>query len=117
MLVALAGDVFAGYLTIDWSSAYPPFQQDGIPEIIDFNVLSRSRRRGIGTRLMDEAERRIAEGSPVAGVGFGMDPDYGDAQRMYIKRGYVPDGAGLRYKDRYVKIGDRLLWTMRWPST
>lgn len=108
VLVALAGDLFAGYLTIDWSSAYPPFQQGGIPEIADFNVLPRFRRRGIGTRLMDEAERRIAESAPVAGVGFGMDADYGAAQRMYVKRGYVPDGAGLRYKGRYVKHGDRV---------
>ena len=108
VLVALAGDVFAGYLTIDWSSAYPPFQKAGIPEITDFNVLPRFRRLGIGTRLMDEAERRIAERSTVAGAGFGMDPDYGAAQRMYVKRGYVPDGAGLRYKDRYIKHGDQV---------
>ena len=108
VLVALVGDVFAGYLTIDWSPTYPPFQQGGIPEITDFNVLPRFRRRGVGTRLMDEAERRISENSPVAGVAFGMDADYGGAQRMYVKRGYIPDGAGLRYKDSYVKYGDRV---------
>ena len=69
-------------------------------------MLPQFRRRGIGTRLMDEAEHRIAERSPAAGVGFGLTPDYGAAQRMYVKRGYVPDGKGIRSNDRYVEPGD-----------
>ena len=108
VLVAIVGGEFAGYLTIDWRPAYPPFRQGGIPEITDFNVLPPFRRRGIGTRLMDEAERRISERSPVAGIGFGLTPDYGAAQRMYVKRGYVPDGMGMRSNDRYVKHRDRV---------
>ena len=108
VLVALAGGEFVGYLTVDWRPVYPPFRESGIPEITDFNVLPPFRRRGIGTRLMDEAERRIAERSPVAGIGFGLTPDYGAAQRMYVKRGYVPDGMGMRSNDRYVKHGDRV---------
>ena len=108
VLVALIGGEFAGYLTIDWRSVYPPFRQSGIPEITDFNVLPPVRRRRIGTRLMDEAERRIAERSPVAGIGFGLTPDYGAAQRMYVMRGYVPDGMGIRRDDRCVNPGDRV---------
>ena len=108
VLVALADAEFVGYLTIDWKPVYPLFRQGGIPEITDFNVLPQFRRRGIGTRLMDEAERRIAERSPVAGIGFGLTPDYGPAQRMYVKRGYVPDGMGIRSNDRYVNPGDRV---------
>ena len=106
VLVASVGGEFAGYLTIDWRSAYPTFRRDGIPEIADFSVLPRFRRRRIGTRLMDEAEGRIAERSPVAGIGFGLTPDYGAAQRMYVRRGYVPDGMGIRKNDRYVRPGD-----------
>ena len=94
VLVALAGGEFVGYLTVDWRPVYPPFRESGIPEITDFNVLPPFRRRGIGTRLMDEAEHRIAERSPVAGIGFGLTPDYGAAQRMYVKRGYVPQWQG-----------------------
>src|SRR5258708_31149455 len=45
---------FAGYLTINWRSDYPPFREQNIPEIQDFNVLPQHRRQGIGTRLMDE---------------------------------------------------------------
>ena len=32
-----------------------------------------------------------------AGIAFGLYADYGAAQRLYIKRGYVPDGRGLHY--------------------
>jgi GNAT superfamily N-acetyltransferase len=95
VVVATADAAIVGYLTIDWTSHYPAFAAAGVPEIVDFNVIARARRHGIGTRLMDEAERRIARRSPIAGIGVGMYADYGSAQRMYVKRGYVPDGAGL----------------------
>ena len=108
VLLAFESGEFAGYLTVDWRSIYPAFRQDGIPEISDFNVLPRFRRRGIGTRLMDEAERRIVERSPVAGIGFGLYQDYRAAQRMYVQRGYVPDGEGLKKNGRDVKPGDRV---------
>ena len=106
VLVAWEHERFAGYLTIVWESGYPPFRAAGIPEIVDFNVLPRCRRHGIGTLLMDAAERLIAERSSEAGIGVGMDPDYGPAQRLYVKRGYVPDGRGLSTGDRYVVPGE-----------
>ena len=60
VLVALLDGTFAGYLTVNWHSEYPPFRQENIPEIQDFNVLPHYRRQGIGTHLMDAAERLIA---------------------------------------------------------
>lgn len=106
VLVAFLDDAFAGYLTIVWQSGYAPFRAAGIPEIMDFNVLPQVRQRGIGSRLMEEAERRIAERSAVVGIGVGMDPGYGAAQRLYVKRGYVPDGRGLTTNGRHVRWGD-----------
>ena len=82
VLVAFQDESFAGYLTIAWQSGYAPFREAGIPEIVDFNVLPQLRRRGIGSRLMDEAEQRVAERSGVVGIGVGMDPGYGAAQRL-----------------------------------
>src|SRR5215213_5313353 len=69
VLVASVDERFAGYLTIVWQSGHPPFRAAGIPEIVDFNVLPHVRRRGIGGRLMDEAERLIAARSAEAGIG------------------------------------------------
>ena len=107
-LVSLAGDVFSGYLTIRWLPSYPPFRRRRIPEIADFNVRPRFRRQGTGSRLMDEAEQRISERSPVAGIGVGMTPGYGAAQRMYTLRGYVPDGLGAWHRGRRVREEDQL---------
>ena len=108
VLVAFVGEAFAGYVTIVWSPAYPPFRTGGIPEIQDFNVLPRFRRQGIGTRLMDEAERKISERSGVVGIEVGMPPDYGAAQRLYVLRGYVPDGKGLTRDGSPVRQGDEI---------
>lgn len=85
----------AGYLIIRWRSADPPFAANDIPEIGDFNVLPQARRHGAGKALMEEAERRAGQRSAVVGVGVGLYVDYGTAQRMYVRRGYVPDGAGV----------------------
>ena len=105
ILVAYADNVFAGYVTIKWQSDYAPFAEKGVPEIKDLRVLPAFRRRGVASVLVDEAEKRIFERSPTAGIGVGMYADYGAAQRMYVRRGYVPDGLGLHYKAEPVKPG------------
>lgn len=109
VFIALADDVFAGYVTICWQSDYPPFREANIPEIVDFNVLPTFRRQGIGSRLMDEAEHTVAERFPVVGIGVGMDGDYGSAQRMYVKRGYLPDGRGLFSHGHPVRYGETVI--------
>ena len=107
--VAFVEGQFAGYLTICWESSYRPFFVKSIPEIVDFNVLPRFRRMGIGTRLMDKAEKQIATVSPVAGIGVGMTADYGAAQRLYVLRGYIPDGLGLHWKDHHVQYHEDIV--------
>jgi GNAT superfamily N-acetyltransferase len=106
--VAFVKGDFAGYLTIYWHSLYEPFRKENIPEIVDFNVLPQFRRQGIGTQLLDKAENEIAKVSSVAGIGVGLTPDYGAAQRLYVLRGYVPDGRGLHYRDHYTKYGEKI---------
>jgi GNAT superfamily N-acetyltransferase len=108
VFVAFVNGEFAGYLTICWHSLYEPFRKENIPEIVDFNVLPKFRRQGIGTQLMDMAEDAIAKVNPIAGIGVGLDPDYGAAQRLYVLRGYVPDGRGLHYRDHFVKYGEQI---------
>ena len=33
-------------------------------------------------------------------LGVGLSREYGTAQRMYVKRGYIPDGSGVWYQDK-----------------
>ena len=53
-------------------------------------------------------ERVIAERADVAGIGFGMGSDYGPAQRLYVLRGYVPDGRGLIDGHDQVEYGKKI---------
>lgn len=108
VLVAFADDEFAGYVTIVWRLDYPPFRSRNVPEIMDLNVLPKFRRKRIATRLMDEAERSAAKHSSIIGIGVGMTADYGAAQRMYVERGYVPDGNGLMSSGEPVEYGHKV---------
>ncbi|MFA5891920.1 MAG: GNAT family N-acetyltransferase [Actinomycetota bacterium] len=66
------------------------------------------RRRGIASRILDHAEEVAASRSSIVGIGVGLHPGYNAAQRLYVKRGYVPDGLGVTYDDRYVKEGEQV---------
>jgi ribosomal protein S18 acetylase RimI-like enzyme len=72
-------------------------------------VLPGFQRRGIGTRLLEEAEQLVRQGHNVVGIGVGLHPGYSAAHRLYVKRGYVRDGRGLTYCDRYVEEGAQVL--------
>jgi GNAT superfamily N-acetyltransferase len=107
-LVAESEDEFAGYFTVFWEPLYPYFRSRGIPEIQDFNVLGKFQKRGIGTLLMDAAEALIAKRSDRAGIRVGLDVDCGTAQRLYVKRGYIPDGNGISHNLTFLKYGDEV---------
>ncbi|MBS4201874.1 GNAT family N-acetyltransferase [Bacillus sp. FJAT-49732] len=108
ILVAEFDNQFAGYLTIRWKSDYEPFDSKGIPEIVDLNVLIKFRKKGIAAALMDEAERIVSEKCDCIGIGFGLTGDYGAAQRIYVKRGYIPDGLGMSKSGRFLTYGDQI---------
>ena len=107
-LVANVDNLDIGYLTICWKSSYDSFNRRAIPEIKDLNVFPHYRGKGYGARLMAHAEELIADKSDFAGIGVGLHSDYGIAQRMYVKRGYVPDGLGLMYKYQKVESGSKV---------
>jgi ribosomal protein S18 acetylase RimI-like enzyme len=109
IIVATFDSRFAGYVTILWQSNYPMFRKLGIPEVQDLNVLPDFRQRRIGTALMDEAERIILQRSKIAGIGVGLHSDYGSAQRMYVRRGYIPDGQGMFFGPSVVHYGKQVV--------
>ena len=90
-----AGSVYL-YLTVKEG----PFKGKGWPIIVDFSVLEKYQRKGIGSRLMDIAEQIAAGYADTVCLGVGVCREYGSAQRMYARRGYIPDGSGVWYQGR-----------------
>lgn len=93
----------AGYINVYPNSTWGAFGKKGYPEIVDFGVLEKYRNHGIGTVLMDIAEKIAAQYADVVYLGVGLHSGYGSAQRMYAKRGYLPDGSGVWYQDKICK--------------
>lgn len=119
--VAQVNNQFAGYVTLKWQSQYEPFTNTHIPEIMDLNVLPLFRKAGVGSMLLDIAEKEAATRSDVVGIGVGLyagvEGGYGAAQRLYVKRGYIPDGKGVTYHYEHTIPGnsyslddDLVLW-------
>ena len=98
VILAKESGKFCGYVTIKWKAEYDSFSQQNIPEISDLNVLPTYRKHGIGTALIYVGETMAKErGYTNIGLGVGMTADYGEAQRLYVCLGYIPDGRGLHY--------------------
>lgn len=89
-----------GYINIYPDHAGGAFGGKGYPEIVDFGVLEKYRNQGIGTVLMDIAEQIAATYADIVYLGVGLHSGYGNAQRMYVKRGYIPDGSGVWYQEK-----------------
>ena len=94
-LVAEYKGMPAGYVNVYPDSPWGALGGKGYPEIVDFGVLEKYQRRGIGSRLMDIAEKLAGDYADTVYLGVGLHRGYGSAQRMYVKRGYVPDGTGV----------------------
>jgi GNAT superfamily N-acetyltransferase len=106
--VAIVDGQFTGYVTVNWRPSYPGFSELNIPEIQDLNILRQFRKQGIASHLLDCAEAEVERISGVVGIGVGLHPGYNAAQRLYVKRGYIPDGRGVTYGDRYIDEGSHV---------
>mgnify|MGYP000140209214 CR=1 FL=1 len=118
--VTYSKDQFTGYVTLKWQSRYEPFRIKSTPEIMDLNVLPSFQGQGIGSILLKTAEEEAFKKSHTVGIGVGLYAGYGNAQRLYIKHGYVPDGNGITYNYRPVEPGtttlvddDLVLWFIK----
>lgn len=65
-------------------------------EVNDLNVVPDTIESTAGTR------------SPMVGLGVGLYGDYGAAQRIYVRRGYLPDGRGVMYNNQPVAPGSMM---------
>lgn len=108
VIVAKVDGKFCGYVTLKYKPEYQGFHQKGIPEISDLNVLPDYRNAGVGSSLIMACEKLADDrGCRTVGIGVGMTADYGNAQRLYVQLGYVPDGNGLHYKNQPLHYGDK----------
>ncbi len=107
IIVALSWDEMAGYGFVNWQPKYSLYARLDIPEIQNVNVLAQQRGQGIGGAIIECAESLVREdGRDQVGVSVGLHKDYGAAQRLYAKRGYVPDGFGVSYDREAVQAGE-----------
>lgn len=106
---AFYGDEFSGYGTLKHQSNYEFFANSHIPEINDLNVLPKYRKKGIASRLLDILETEAFNISSFVGIGVGLYPDYGSAQRLYVNRNYIPDGRGITYNCKTVLPGEQVI--------
>ena len=98
VLVAEVEGAVAGYITILPCAKQGPFAGMA-PELSDFNVFEPFQNQGIGNLLLEEAEKQVRLISDKVTLGVGLHSGYGPAQRLYIKRGYIPDGTGVWYQN------------------
>ena len=98
VLIADLTSAVAGYITILPDAKQGPFAGMA-PELSDFNVFEPFQNQGIGNLLLEEAEKRVRLISDKVTLGVGLHSGYGPAQRLYIKRGYIPDGTGVWYQN------------------
>ena len=103
IMVALVAEYkgnVAGYINLIWNPTDGAFAGMEIPEVHDFGVFEKYRRFGIGNTMMDVVESLAGEKSKKICLGVGVAHAYGSAQRMYVKRGYIPDGTGAWYQNK-----------------
>lgn len=108
VLLGTLDEAPAGFLTLLWEAEYPPFRAAGFPEVQDLLVAPTLRRRGVATALLDEAEALAARRAPGIGLSVGVYQAYGPAQRLYARRGYLPDGQGVTYRHRPLLGGEEV---------
>lgn len=107
IFLAFLDEVLVGYAHLNFFPQYTPFLRMGIPEIQDLVVHPDTRRQGIGEQLIKSCEQYASEqGRTDIGIGVGVTGNFGNAQRLYVRSGYVPDGAGAVFERTPVSTGE-----------
>jgi GNAT superfamily N-acetyltransferase len=109
-IVATINDQVAGIAHLVLHSRYPYFKESAIPEISDLYVFEPYRKKGIATHIIEMLETHAKMlGYKDIGLCVGLFKDYGSAQKLYQRLGYVLDGKGIVSHDVYVIPGEHVL--------
>lgn len=114
-------DKIVGYGHLLLASEYPPFKNNGIPEIHDVWIFEEERNKGFGSMLIRHLEQLAKKNEcQKIGIGVGLYRDYGPAQKLYFQMGYCPDGEGISYQctsvvpgEKYPVDDDLILWLLK----
>lgn len=108
-LIARSNGSVVGIVTLRWISNNPSFAEHDTPLVHQIAVDPSRRRQGVATALMDAAEELAAARDHHAlGITVGLFDAYGPAQRLYARRGYLPDGRGVCRHHTPLQLGDRV---------
>lgn len=95
-----------GFGVLNFNPKYNLYQKLDIPEIQDLNVIHEARQQGIATALISAFEEIAQDqGAEHIGISVGLTKEYGAAQRLYCKLGYMPDGNGVTYDRAFIETG------------
>ncbi len=99
-LLALYNGKIAGHVFLYYKCRWGGLANSDLPCVIDLKVFEKYRKNGIATALMDAAEKIAKKHNDKIYLDVCLNSEYGPAQRLYVKRGYVPDGKGAYYEEK-----------------
>lgn len=102
-LLALYNENAAGYVLLYYKCRWGGLANCGIPSVVDLIVFKKYRQKKIATVLMDVAEDIAKKHGNKVYLDVCLNAEYGPAQRLYAKRGYIPDGKGVYYEGKVCK--------------
>jgi len=106
VIIAEQNGELAGRVTLSPSASGGTFKNT--PIIHNLYVSEKFRQQGIGTELMNRIEVSAAEISDMVCLGVGLCEGDGAAQRLFVKRGYIPDSSGAWYGRQQAHLAGRI---------
>lgn len=107
VFLAWQEEKLAGYVHLNRFPKYFPFRHLGIPEIQDLFVHTYFRCQGIGEALIKACEEEaLSSQVSTIGIGVGVTKNFGAAQRLYMRLGYLPDGSGVVFERENLSNGE-----------
>lgn len=98
ILIAALEGADCGFCIYNMKPRYSVYRKLGIPEIQDLNVVPQARRNGVARALIKWCEGLArSKNCTQIGISVGLFKDYGPAQILYTRMGYIPDGNGVTY--------------------
>lgn len=104
--IAIYDNQVAGHVFLYYECKWGALGNQGLPCVADLVVYEPYRRKGIGAALMDAAEGEARRVHSKVYLEVCLNSEYGNAQCFYIKRGYVPDGAGVYFEGKVLGLNE-----------